>query len=62
MADAPLRECPSCALEGPSDATECPYCGYEFPPERKTSRAAAVAFVLLMLWPLFEGIRWLLRQ
>ncbi len=58
MPDA-LRECPACALEGPADAAECPYCNYEFPPERKTSKLAAVVFVLLMAWPLFEVIRWL---
>lgn len=55
-----LRECPSCALEGPSDAAECPYCGYEFPPERKLGKATALLFVLLMAWPLFEALRWLL--
>ena len=57
---APLRECPACALEGPADAAECPYCGYEFPPERRFSKATALLFVLLLAWPLFELVRWLL--
>lgn len=53
------RECPSCALEAPADATECPYCGYEFPELRKPVRGAAWLFLLLLLYPLYEAIRWL---
>lgn len=47
------RECPSCALEAPTDTDTCPYCGYEFP-EQPASRIwmAWLFAVLLLFWAL----------
>lgn len=51
------RECPSCALEGPSDASECPFCGYEFPgPHPRWQVWTAVAVAALLVWPLLRLI------
>ncbi len=55
------RECPSCALPIDAHADVCPYCGYDLPRTAPAIKAAAIAFVLLMLWPLFELVRYLLR-
>lgn len=55
------RECPSCALSIDAQADVCPYCGYDLPRTAFSIKAAAVAFALLMLWPLFELARYLLR-
>lgn len=56
-----VRECPSCALEGPADAEECPYCGYEYPAEHgRFSLGMALLMAALMAWPVFELIRYLL--
>lgn len=60
LAPSETNECPSCALDVPTDQPECPYCGYEFVPERRISAWAALAFVLLMLLPLYFGLRALL--
>ena len=46
------RECPSCALEAPTDAEVCPFCNYEFPVAKKGIGSMAIVFVLLMLLPL----------
>lgn len=52
-------ECPSCALQVERGAEACPYCGYEFPPEPRGMKAAAVLMVLLLAYPLFRLLSWL---
>ena len=54
-------ECPSCALEVPSEAEECPYCGYEFPRQKRSVMVAAVVMALLLAWPVFKLIQLLIR-
>lgn len=46
------EECPSCALEVDRTAETCPYCGYEMPRQKRGLVWAAVAFALLLAWPL----------
>jgi uncharacterized paraquat-inducible protein A len=59
MAD--LRECPSCALEFEDEGQDtCPYCGYEFPKRRTSVQWVAVLLIVLMLYPAFKGLMYLL--
>ncbi|PSR01487.1 MAG: hypothetical protein BRD47_05980 [Bacteroidetes bacterium QS_8_68_28] len=60
MADA-TRECPACAM--PIDASEdaCPICGYEAPRQRTSLQVAAWVMILLLLWPAFEGLMYLIE-
>lgn len=55
------RECPSCALPIEADADVCPYCGYDLPRQKKTIPLAAILFALLMLWPIFKLIQYLVE-
>lgn len=42
VADAPVKECPTCCAEVPTAVRECPHCGHEFPPpERKANKLAS---------------------
>ncbi len=54
-------ECPSCALQAPKDAEECPYCGYEFPKQKTSVQTVAVIMALLLLYPVFKLVQYLLR-
>ena len=59
-----MRECPACAMEAPSEATECPYCSYEFPVARRGSRPVGwlmVALMVLFALPLLAWLSGLLR-
>ena len=55
------RECPSCALPIDARAEACPYCGYDLPRTAPWIKTAAILFAVLLLWPLFELLRFLLR-
>ncbi len=55
------KECPSCALSIDARADVCPYCGYDLPRTASSIKVAALVFAVLMLWPLFELVRFLLR-
>lgn len=55
------RECPSCALSIDAHADVCPYCGYDLPRTASSIKVAAIVFAVLLLWPLFELVRYLLR-
>ena len=55
------RECPSCALSIDAHADMCPYCGYDLPRTASSIKVAAIVFAALLLWPLFELARYLLR-
>ena len=55
-----VRECPSCAMEVPSDAEVCPMCGYEFPVPKTGVRASAWLFVALMVLFAVPLLAWLL--
>ncbi len=57
-----MIECPSCALEVNKDHDTCPYCGYEFPKSSSGMKAFAWLFVLLLLWPLYELVMFLLSR
>lgn len=54
------RECPSCALEVDAEAEVCPYCNYEFPVQKRSVMTMAVVMALLLAWPLFKLIDYLL--
>ncbi len=57
-----MTECPSCALDVEGKPEVCPYCGYEFPGKAKGgTRLIAYVLVVLMLWPLYELIMYLLN-
>lgn len=43
------RECPSCAMDAPTDVAECPMCGYEFPALRTGSHTMAWVMIGLMI-------------
>ena len=60
LRDAPLRECPACAMDGPADAAECPFCGYEFPVARAGTRASAWLMIGLMAGLGVPLVAWLL--
>ena len=55
-----MIECPSCALDIEKDAETCPYCGYEVPQQKAGLNYIAILIVLLMLWPLFKLLTYLL--
>ncbi len=55
-----VRECPSCGMEVPAEASECPVCGYEFPEPRRGVRASAWLFVALMVLFAVPLLAWLL--
>lgn len=44
------KECPSCAMEIESNATECPICGYEFPKTSQWNRGLALVLLAIMLY------------
>lgn len=56
-----MIECPSCALDIEKDAETCPYCGYEIPVQKAGLNYIAVLAVLLLLWPLFKLITYLMQ-
>jgi predicted amidophosphoribosyltransferase len=60
MPDA-TRECPACAMEVDASADACPICGYEAPRQRTSLQIAAWVMVLLLLWPAFEGLMYLVE-
>jgi RNA polymerase subunit RPABC4/transcription elongation factor Spt4 len=43
------KECPSCAMEIPSDAEICPICGYEFPAGNNYLSVIVIVLLILML-------------
>lgn len=59
--EAGQRACPSCGLPINADADVCPYCAYDLPQQKSSLKMAALLFALLMLWPLIELIRYLVR-
>ncbi|HYG19926.1 MAG TPA: zinc ribbon domain-containing protein [Ohtaekwangia sp.] len=42
-------ECPSCAMEIPSESKTCPVCGYEFARSNSGLRWVALALAVLFL-------------
>ena len=57
---AELRECPSCALDGPAEAEVCPYCGYEFPTPKPGHRPVTWAMIIAMVLFALPVLGWLL--
>ena len=57
-----MTECPSCALEVTGNPDTCPYCGYEFPSQSKGIKLVAYLFVIIMLWPLYELVMYLVNR
>ncbi|NLB65880.1 MAG: DUF2116 family Zn-ribbon domain-containing protein [Lentisphaerae bacterium] len=56
----PLRECPSCGLDVPSNENRCPICGYEFPTRGAMHRNLwwiALIILLVLLLPLLTMLR-----
>ncbi len=55
-----MTECPSCALEIEEDAETCPYCGYEIPKQKNSTVLMAIVILLIMLWPIYKLLQFLL--
>lgn len=55
------RECPSCAMEVDASADTCPICGYEAPRQKTSVQVAAWLMALLLLWPVLEGLFYLIE-
>ena len=51
------RECPSCALDIPTDADVCPYCDYDLPRDKGSTLVWAWVFILLLMWPLYQLLK-----
>ncbi|MEM6289037.1 MAG: zinc ribbon domain-containing protein [Bacteroidota bacterium] len=54
------RECPACGMETDAEADACAICGYEFPVQRRGTRASAWLFVALMVLFAVPLLAWLL--
>ena len=56
----PVRECPGCGMEVPSNENRCPICGYEFPVRGTLHRHLwwiALVLLALLLLPLLRALR-----
>ena len=56
----PVRECPGCAVEVPSNENRCPICGYAFPGRGALQRSLiwiVALFLALLLVPLLLSLR-----